>query len=103
VDPTRAESACNFEPNNLRTYIVQQSDLLDINNSDTPRPDEDIINHIAISILKKEGVTLDEQKRAEFRQSLMDCNSSLDTSKLHDPNEQLSITPGANIIYSLIQ
>lgn len=102
VDPTRAESACNFEPNNLRTYIVQQSDLLDINNSDTPRPDEDIINHIAISILKKEGVTLDEQKRAEFRQSLMDCNSSLDTSKLHDPNEQLSITPGANIIYSLI-
>ena len=103
VDATETESACNFESNNLRTYIVQQSDLLDINNSDTPRPDEDIINQIAGSILQAEGVMLNEQEMAQFKQSLMDCNSSLDTSKLHDPNEQLSITPGANIIYSLTQ
>lgn len=103
LDATGAEGACNFESNNLRNYTVQQSDLLDINNNDTPRLDEDIINSIVISILKKEGVTLDEQKTAEFRQSLMDCNASLDTSKLHDPIEQLSITPGATIIYALIK
>lgn len=104
VDPTRAESACNFEPNNLRTYIVQQSDLLDINNInniDTPRSDEDIINQIAGSILEGEGVTLNEQEMAQFKQNLIDCNSSLNTKNLYDPNERLPVHSNTKIKYSI--
>jgi len=104
VDTTETESACNFEPNNLRTYTVQQSDILDINNSETPRPDEDIIDQVINSILEQESTTLDEQKREQFRKTLISCNTSLDTSKLHEPKiEQLQITPGTKITYKLIK
>lgn len=104
VDATETESACNFESNNLRTYTVQESDIRDSNNNDMLRPDEDIIDQVINSILEQESTTLDEQKREQFRKTLISCNTSLDTSKLHEPKiEQLQITPGTKITYKLIE
>lgn len=102
VDAAETNSACSFESNNLRTYTVQQSDILD--NNEQLRPNEDIVTQIESSILNKEGITLDKQKREQFRKTLISCNTSLDTSKLHEPKiEQLQITRGTKITYKLIK
>lgn len=103
---SETESVCSLTPDESSIYTVQSSDVIDINNSDMVRSDEDIINQIVgsiLHILQQEDKILNEQEIAQFKQSLINCNSSLNTENLYDPNERLTIQPDQQVRYSLTQ
>lgn len=100
---SETEGVCSLTPDESSIYTVQSSDVIDINNHDMIRSDEDIINQIVGSILQQEDKILNEQEIAQFKQSLINCNSSLNTENLYDPNERLTIQPDEQVRYSLTQ
>lgn len=100
---SETEGVCSLTPDESSIYTVQSSDVIDNNNNDMIRSDEDIINQIVDSILQQENKILNEQEIAQFKQSLINCNSSLNTENLHDPNERLTIQPDQQVRYALTQ